>query len=71
MKSARFYNSLLRASHPPAAATTLLVALGSMQTVDKALKIFIGILILVVLGEAVRQLRVRGQKRGMQETVAE
>jgi hypothetical protein len=64
-------NSLLRASHPPAAATTLLVALGSMQTADKALKIFIGVLILAVLGEAMRQLRVRGQKRGMQETVVE
>jgi hypothetical protein len=64
-------NSLLRASHPPAAATTLLVALGSMQTANKALLIFIGVLILAVLGEAMRQLRVRGQNRGMQKTVAE
>lgn len=52
--------SLLRASHPPAAATTLLIALGGMQaTAQEAGTICAGVLILAVVGEGVRQLRLR------------
>jgi hypothetical protein len=51
--------SLLRASHPPAAATTLLVALGSFRTAGDALTVFLGVLILAVLGEIARQVRIR------------
>jgi hypothetical protein len=49
----------VRASHPPAASTTLLVALGSYQTVQAALTLAIGIVIVGVLGEAIRLLRLR------------
>jgi hypothetical protein len=52
-------STLLRASHPPAAATTLLVALGSFQTANDALTVVIGVLILAVLGEIARQIRIR------------
>ncbi|MUG91415.1 hypothetical protein F7734_02485 [Scytonema sp. UIC 10036] len=42
----------LRASHPPAAATTLLVALGGFKpTVQDALTIMIGVLIIATIGE--------------------
>ncbi len=51
--------TLLHASHPPAAATTLLVALGSFKTADDALTVIIGVLILAILGEIARQVRVR------------
>jgi len=48
---------LLRASHPPAGATTLLVALGSLETPLDALIIVSGVLLLAVLGEVARFLR--------------
>lgn len=47
----------LRASHPPAAATTLLVALGSISTGSQALNVVVGAAILAVAGEALRSLR--------------
>jgi hypothetical protein len=53
---------LLRASHPPAAATTLLVALGSLKTLNDAIMVTIGVLIIAVIGEVVRQVRL-GQLR--------
>jgi hypothetical protein len=50
--------SLLRASHPPAAATMLLVALGGFEpTWKSAGTIVAGVLILAILGEGVRFLR--------------
>jgi hypothetical protein len=48
---------LLRASHPPAAATTLLVALGSIRTLPDALSLVGGVLVLALVGEAVRRVR--------------
>ena len=50
--------SLLKASHPPAAATMLLVALGGFPpTWTSVGTIIAGVLILAILGEAVRYLR--------------
>ncbi|HVA47543.1 MAG TPA: HPP family protein [Pirellulales bacterium] len=52
--------SLLRASHPPASATTLLIALGGMQaTLKEAGIICTGVAIVAIAGEGVRQLRLR------------
>src|SRR5215212_5481441 len=48
---------LMRASHPPAAATTLIVALGSMKEPQAIIAFFIGLAILAVVGEVVRRLR--------------
>jgi hypothetical protein len=47
----------LRAGHPPAAATTLLVALGSISTGLQALNLAIGAVLLAVAGEGLRALR--------------
>jgi hypothetical protein len=48
---------LTRASHPPAAATTLLVALGSIGTVLDAANLMAGVLILTACGEVMRHVR--------------
>jgi hypothetical protein len=48
---------LLRASHPPAAATTLLVALGAISTPPQILATIVGVLIVAVAGELVRRYR--------------
>jgi hypothetical protein len=47
----------LAASHPPAAATTLLVALGSLRTPQDAVNIAIGAAIMAVTGVVLRRLR--------------
>jgi len=47
----------LRASHPPAEATTLLVALGYVRTPREALNLAIGAAIVAVAGIALRRLR--------------
>lgn len=51
--------ALLRASHPPAAATTLLVALGSIKTIEDVISLFIGVAILTLLGELLRRTRLQ------------
>ena len=48
---------LLRASHPPAAATTLLVALGAIATLQQALVVMAGVALTVAVGEILRQAR--------------
>ncbi len=48
---------LLRASHPPAAATTLLVALGAVATLDEALAVASGVAVITVAGELFRRMR--------------
>lgn len=48
---------LLRAGHPPAAATTLLVALGTFHSLWGAGLIAIGVILLVVLAEGAKRLR--------------
>jgi hypothetical protein len=47
----------LRASHPPAAATALIVALGSVATLDRALALMAGVAVIALLGELVRRVR--------------
>ena len=52
---------LLRAPHPPAASTTLLIALGTFHpSVRDAVTLAAGILTVAVIGELFRQLRARG-----------
>lgn len=49
---------LLRASHPPAAATTLLVAFGGFKpTVHDTLTVIVGVLIVATVGEGLRRIR--------------
>ena len=48
---------LIHASHPPAGATTLLVALGSIQQAGPAIKLMVGVLIVASVGEGIRHLR--------------
>lgn len=54
-----FVSNLLRANHPPAAATTLLVALGTFKTALDAAYVVIGVLILSVVSEGFIRLRSR------------
>jgi hypothetical protein len=49
----------LRASHPPAGATTLLVALGAIRTVQDALNAMAGVLIVALFGAAFRRARLK------------
>lgn len=51
---------LLKASHPPAAATTLLFALGGLKpTFHETIVVTIGVLIVAIIGEILRQLRLK------------
>ncbi len=52
-------NTLLRITHAPAAATTLLVALGTFQTGRDAVIVVVGVVILTVLAMIARELRPR------------
>jgi HPP family len=61
-------SAALRASHPPAAATTLLVALGASATADKALSLFAGVVVVAIAGELLR--RVRLERRAPAERMA-
>jgi hypothetical protein len=59
---------LLRASHPPAAATTLLVALGALSEPPQILATIAGVIIVAIAGELLR--RVRLQRRAPAERMA-
>jgi hypothetical protein len=48
---------LLRATHPPAAATTLLVALGAIATIDQGLIVLGGVVVTAAIGEVLRLAR--------------
>jgi len=48
---------LLKAHHPPAGATTLLTALGSIQTLQDSINLMIGVLIIAIAGELFRKTR--------------
>ena len=50
-------NTALRSGHPPAAATTLLIALGTFHTARDAALVVIGVLILVIIAEGLKRLR--------------
>lgn len=53
-----FFGILLSASHPPAAATTLLVSLGGFKpTVHDTATIVIGVVIIAIVGEGCRRWR--------------
>ena len=51
---------VLKASHPPAGATALLVALGSIAGGQAALNLAIGALLIAALGEGLRRIRTQG-----------
>jgi hypothetical protein len=53
---------LLKAGQPAAVATTLLIALGSMQTSRDALAILVGVLIVTAIGVPLRRLRLERSK---------
>lgn len=53
---------LLKASQPASLATTLLVALGAMQTRRDALAMVAGVLIITAIGEPVRRFRLKHTK---------
>jgi hypothetical protein len=50
---------LLKASHPPAGATTLLVALGAIKTIQDGLNAVAGVLVIALLGAAFRRARLK------------
>lgn len=58
---------LLKASHPPAGATTLLVALGSIKTMADMVSLAVGVLIIAALGELARRLRIGSFSRALIE----
>jgi hypothetical protein len=62
---------LARASHPPAGATTLLVALGSLRTPADALSVMIGATLLGALGEGLRRLRLQRAPGGVSAQAGE
>ena len=56
---------LLRASHPPAAATTLLTSLGGFPpTLHSAATVMSGVLLITLLGEVFRRLRLKQGAEG-------
>lgn len=54
-----FVTLILKAGQPAALATTLLIALGSMQTLRGAIDIVAGVLIITAIGEPVRRFRLK------------
>ena len=61
---------LLRASHPPAAATVLLITLGSIRTQEQLIALAIGVVIIGVVGEVVRRLRLGQPSWGRMKAAA-
>ena len=55
-------NMFLRSSHPPAAATTLLVALGAFRTPSQISALIAGVLIIAIVGDVLRRIRIGGRK---------
>jgi hypothetical protein len=56
-----FSTLIARAAQPAALATTLLIALGAMQTLRDAIAIAIGVVIVTALGQPLRHLRLRSR----------
>jgi len=66
------FNLLLKAGQPAALATTLLIALGNMQTADSALWLMIGVVLISAIGEPVRRVRLNAlREAGKLPTEAE
>lgn len=61
---------LAKASHPPAAATTLLVALGAIATVEQALIVMGGVLLTAAIGELLRLIRLERMTPGERQAPA-
>jgi hypothetical protein len=57
MALSMLFGILTRGSHPPAAATVLLITLGSMKDQQQVIAFAIGLIIVAVVGEIVRRLR--------------
>lgn len=55
---------LLRAGQPAALSTTLLIALGMMQTTRDAVIIMAAVLLMMLVGEPLRRLRLSAQEAG-------
>lgn len=56
------FGLILKASHPPAAATTLLVSLGGFKpTVSDVTHVVVGVLIVAIAGEIFRQVRAKAK----------
>ena len=53
-------NMFLRSSHPPTAATTLLVSLGAFRTSSQISALIAGVLIIAIVGELLRRIRTGG-----------
>ncbi len=66
--------TLLDASHPPAAATTLLVALGSIATLEDALNLMLGVLVITAAAILVRDARLHritpGERMAPRDSIA-
>lgn len=55
-----FFVLLLKAGQPAALSTTLLISLGLMQTAQDGLMIMAGVVLITLVGEPIRQMRLRG-----------
>jgi hypothetical protein len=58
---------LLRASHPPAAASTLLVALGAIATIEQGMIVLGGVLLTAAIGELMRLVRLERTSPGQRQ----
>jgi hypothetical protein len=56
-----FFTLLARATQPAALSTTLLVALGIMQSWHDGVMILAGVLLITAMGEPIRRYRAKGQ----------
>ena len=59
---------LIKATQPAAISTTLLVALGSLQTWQDGFIIMGGVLIVLILGEPMRLWRLRNKQKMQEQT---
>lgn len=55
-----FFILLFKAGQPAALSTTLLIALGIMQTAKDGIMIMAGVILITLIGEPIRQMRLRG-----------
>jgi hypothetical protein len=64
------FNVGLRSYHPPAAGTALFIAIGALPaTTSTALDIFVGVLLVTVVGDVVRRLRLGRMSFNLREEI--
>jgi HPP family len=64
------FTSLLRANHPPAAGTTLLITIGAFPSDwSTVLNIFAGVLIVTIVGDVARRVRLGKMSFNLQEEI--